>query len=163
MQTEEKRSSIDESGNVHRISKRVRLTNGQIIGDDNCPFLKRWVLIHDKGWAVRLHYFYPNHIDAVAHDHPFWFLTLVIKGTYVDHSLHNEIFRMDQLRRGSIRFRSANHAHKTETDERGAWTLMINGPKIRKWGFLPKVAGKFQWIPWTKFTDEGQQRAACED
>jgi hypothetical protein len=169
---EQKRSSIDESGNVRRLPFGLRITYGQVIGDDDCPFLKRWVLIHDSGLAVRLHYFFPNHEDAVAHDHPFSFVTLILKGSYTDisrvtgwdvtRSNKAEVWVEDTVTAGSVRYRPAEHAHRTRTGPEGCWTLMANGPKKRLWGFLPRTKDLPKWIPWMKFLDTGLQRAACE-
>lgn len=164
----EKRSALDGAGRVIRF-KSMRLAFGQEIGDEACPHMRRWVFIHDSGWGVRLHHFYPNHEDLVPHDHPFWFITMVVLGGYADLSYERqgveregEPKKIDILKMGSIRFRSAHHAHRTITDHRGAWTIVINGAKSRSWGFFPRDKSLPRWMLWTKFADGGHQRAACE-
>lgn len=72
------------------------------------------------------------------HDHPWWFWTFVIKGSYVDQGS----IAQDWVRTGQWRYRRAEHQHTVIPDPGGAWTLLITGPKIRDWGFW-KFPGKF--------------------
>lgn len=115
-------------------------------------------------FKVLLHHFAPNRQDAdVPHDHPRSFVTLCLRGGYDDlvrcPSCDGAVWKFtgtggfgngyqpcsacgrlglvvgDRLRAGSIRYRPADHAHMTRTDDRGAWTLVVMGPEVRPWGF----------------------------
>lgn len=133
-----------------------RLIWGEVIGDENCPFLKRWVL-RGSLCSIRVHHFYPDHVEDVAHSHPWCFLTLVLRGGYVDTSCHQDIERSyDHMHVGSLRFRMRNHTHKTKTGPDGAWTIVLTGPVTEHWGFWEK--GIF--IPHRRYF---RKRAVCDD
>lgn len=109
---------------------RTIFTLGQQVGLPTCPYLKRWVA--DFGWfSIRLHRWQSSDDDRAFHDHPWWFITLVLRGSYVDVSPRGR----DRLTAGSIRFRLAEHQHTAEVERPGTWTLLITGPTKRRWGF----------------------------
>lgn len=56
-----------------------------------------------SGRSVRIHHFYRSDDARHFHDHPWWFVTLVVRGGYTDVSEMGE----DKLRPGSVRYRSA--------------------------------------------------------
>lgn len=107
----------------------------QKMGRPECPYFQRWVL---NFWffSIRLHHFISSDDKRTYHDHPWWFLTLVLAGSYTDIS---DVGVEDSLTKGSIRLRPASHRHIVSTD--GVWTLVLTGPESRIWGFYPK--GKF--------------------
>ena len=72
------------------------------------------------------------------HDHPWWFLTLILWGGYVDVSLGGE----DRVGAGSIRLRPSWWRHTVRVNKGGAWSLLLTGPERRQWGFW--VNGKFR-------------------
>ena len=107
----------------------------QSIGLPECPYMRRWVV--DFGaFAIRIHRWESSDDDRAFHDHPWWFITLVLRGSYDDVSLSG----LDTLRVGSIRFRSASHRHTVKIKTPGTWTLLITGRAKRRWGFW--VGGK---------------------
>jgi hypothetical protein len=89
------------------------------------------------------------------HDHPWPYLTIVIKGGYWEHvpvfNKEGEMFAEISRWRGpgSIIKRSANEFHWLELDERvgPATTIFFMGPQQRDWGFLVKN----KWIQWQKY------------
>lgn len=126
-----------------------------LIGNPECPILKRWTL--KLPWSkIRLHHFYPNTSDRDTHDHPWWFITLVVAGSYDDVKLDGTT---DHMKLGSMRFRSANHAHKTFAGSNGAWTIVFSQREQRPWGFFPY--GK--WIPWQEYMMRYGHGMLCEE
>jgi hypothetical protein len=96
----------------------------------NCPYFRRWVL--DFGaFALRVHRWEASDDTRAFHDHPWWFLTFVLRGSYVDVSARGR----DLLRAGSVRFRPAAHKHTVEVLRPGTWTFLVTGPAVRRWGF----------------------------
>lgn len=136
-----------------------RLTNGDYVGWRGCNFVRRWTIVAPSGRGLRIHHFLPATEEFTAHDHPWAFLTVVVRGGYVDITSRNgqEVAR-DAVRAPGIRYRSRHHEHRTLTGEQGAWTIVINGPVRRNWGFW-SAAG--QWLPWRAYAALGV-RAACE-
>lgn len=57
----------------------------QLIGPDDCPLMRRWVLVTPLG-SIRLHHFLRSDADRHPHDHPWWFVTLVLAGEYDDYA-----------------------------------------------------------------------------
>lgn len=107
------------------------------LGIPECPYAYRWVLIF-FGYSIRIHNFLRSDDKRYFHDHAWWFLTLVLKGSYTDVSPEGD----DVLKAGSIRFRKAKHSHYVKVAEGGCWTILITGKPIRNWGFW--VDGKFK-------------------
>jgi hypothetical protein len=126
-----------------------------LIGDPACPILKRWRL--KLPWIkVRLHKFFPNTRDRDTHDHPWPFLTICLAGAYEDVRLDG---KSDHIRRGSIRWRSATHSHRTFAGPKGCWTIVIGPHERREWGFFPD--GK--WMPWKKYMTKFGHGMQCDD
>lgn len=110
---------------------------GQVLGDQACPYMRRWALIAGL-FSIRLHHFYRPDDSRAFHDHPWWFVTLVLGGGYTDYSTSGT----DYLHAGSVRFRGALHRHRVRPDWDGCWTLVLTGPNLRKWGFW--LGGRFK-------------------
>jgi hypothetical protein len=107
------------------------------LGIESCPYLIRW-RIETRLGSVRLHHWI-SHDDARAfHDHPWDFITFVLKGGYTDSSPEGN----QHLKAPTVQHRYATHKHTVFPDADGAWTLVLTGPKARAWGFW--VAGKFK-------------------
>jgi hypothetical protein len=115
------------------------------LGLPSCPYLIRWRLETPWG-SIRLHHWLGPDDDRAPHDHPWWFATFVLKGGYVDRSGYSRLdggtgFRSEELKAPAFRYRPAHHIHTVFPLEGGCWTIIITGPKSRKWGFW--VKGKF--------------------
>lgn len=92
--------------------------------------MRRWVL--NLGvCSVRIHHWYSSDDHRAFHDHPWSFVTIVLRGSYVDVSANGR----ESMRPGAIRYRHATHSHTTEVAPDGCWTLILAGPTVRKWGF----------------------------
>lgn len=112
------------------------LTIGEKLGKPECPYLRRWVL--NLGlFSIRLHHWLASDDGRNFHDHPWWFITLILKGSYTDVSPQGS----EKLTCGNIRWRSSLHRHTVVVPSTGVWTLVLTGPELRKWGFW--VNGKF--------------------
>lgn len=100
------------------------------LGLPDCPYVIRWRLELPFG-SLRVHHWLGPDDGRAPHDHPWWFLTLVVRGGYTDVSPSGD----EHLRAGSIRFRRALHQHTVVPDPGGAWTILVTGRKRRAWGF----------------------------
>jgi hypothetical protein len=109
----------------------------QELGKSECPYLQRWAL-ETKWFTVRLHHWISSDDQRHYHDHPWWFLTLILRGGYTDISPSGE----QRMTAGSIAFRPAEHRHTVRVDAGGCWSLMLTGPDSRVWGFW--VKGRFR-------------------
>ncbi len=117
-----------------------------IVGGLDSPYLKRWWLI-PKNWFfnVYLHQFLRSDDDRALHDHPWWNLSWLLRGGYVEVTPHGRVRR----RCGSVVARFATTKHRIELiNGNPCWTLFITGPRIRDWGFWCPQG----FVPWQKFT-----------
>jgi hypothetical protein len=139
-----------------------RLISGSphfVIGGHDDPYMLRWFLLpRNKFFNVYLHKFLRDDDDSALHDHPWWFVSLMIKGEYIEHIAD---CRMIHRQAPSVAFRPAEHRHRVElfhvrepwTGKRQkipAWTIVITGRAKRQWGFwCPKG-----FVHWKKFVAE---------
>lgn len=107
------------------------------LGKPECPYLHRWVAGLGL-FSIRLHHWHSSDDTRHFHDHPWWFLTLVIKGSYHDVNPTG----VKDMARWSVAYRPALHRHTVEVANGGCWTLLLTGPEIRFWGF---------WVDGKKF------------
>lgn len=126
-----------------RLLKHFSVKWAERLGWDECPYLTRWVAAFGA-FSVRLHHFHHSDDARYQHDHPWWFVTLVLRGAYYD---VGDSGRIDHLKAGSVRFRRSTHTHTVLVDyghgatgtrhgkRGGVWTLVLTGPNARAWGF----------------------------
>ena len=137
------------------------------LGKPECPYLYRWVLVL-FGYSIRVHRWIRSDDKRYFHDHPWPFITVVLKGDYTDVSpssggyagrngyftLHNkEIVLKENLSFGTIKYRKSNHKHYVEVPKNGCWTLLFCGRPNRKWGFW--IKGKQFFRPLRYFSKFG--------
>ena len=116
-----------------------------VIGRPGDAYLERWYVVPRNRWFnVYMHHFLRSDDDRALHDHPWWSLGFILKGSYI------EVTHRGQRRVGRFRptFRRATHAHRVELINRQpVWTLFITGPKLREWGFHCPQG----WVHWEDF------------
>lgn len=101
------------------------------LGLPECPYVTRWRIEVRGLGSLRLHHWLGADDDRAFHDHPWWFVTFVISGSYDDVTPAG----VEHLTAGSVRYRPALHRHTVIPGRGGAWTVLITGPRSRTWGF----------------------------
>lgn len=127
----------------------------QYDGDGN--YLTRWRVIQTPWFAFYVHKFTGPDPRPTLHDHPWNFLSVVLKGGYTEH-------RMDPLTRDvnlhevrRFNFVRANDAHAILHLHRNpTWTLLFVGRRRRTWGYWESVieedSGRYYPVwKWTEF------------
>jgi hypothetical protein len=109
----------------------------QPLGRKECPYNYRWI-IDFKLFSIRLHKWVASDDLRCLHDHPSWFITIVLRGSYIDITENGE----ELLESGVIRFRPALHKHAVKVVDKPCWTLLLFGRPKRIWGFY--VDGRFR-------------------
>jgi hypothetical protein len=92
--------------------------------------------------GARVHHILRSDDDRHFHDHPWPYLTIILRGGYwevrpvfVDYMVSYVVRTWHGP--GSVLLRRANSWHRLELPEgRTAWTLFCTGPKVQPWGFL---------------------------
>lgn len=103
---------------------------------ENEPYLTRYYLfLKDRKWFpfnVFLHNFHKGDLDDL-HDHPWPFITFIIKGGYWEHTPDGKFWRGP----GSIRMASSDQLHRVELEPGvDVWTIFVPGPHVKDWGFV---------------------------
>lgn len=123
-----------------------------IVGPGSDPYLCRWWIIpRNPVFNIYLHVFLKSDDDRALHDHPWFWASLMLSGSYVEHTIDaGGIHREEIVRAGRLRFGTPWRAHRVELREGSCMTLFITGPRLRHWGFHCPRAG---WVHWRDFTD----------
>jgi hypothetical protein len=134
-----------------------------LIGGVADPYMRRWWIIpRNKVFNIYLHHFLHSDEDRALHDHPWWNVSILLRGGYIEHTIAaGGVNRAVSYSEGAIKGRFATAAHRIELDRGPCWSLFITGPVIREWGFhCPK-----EWRPWKQFVDDrdhGSVGRGCE-
>lgn len=131
-----------------------------VIGDD---YLRRWwVIPRNRFFNIYLHQFLHSDDDRALHDHPWWNVSLLLNGTYTEHTIPAGGVNVRTVySAGDLKFRPAKAAHRVELHAGACWSLFITGPVIREWGFHCPAG----WRPWKQFVDSrdtGKIGRGCE-
>lgn len=120
----------------------------QVIGPRTDPYLMRWFLVPRNPFInVYLHRFCSSDPSA-PHDHPWHFLSIVLKGRYRETGERRTLMR----RPGSVAIRRASSRHRVELLGHPVTTVIVTGPRHRAWGFwCPRPRQPARFVPWQEF------------
>lgn len=125
-----------EAGGRAKHGRLVTLKFREHLGLPGCPYVYRWRFEIRGLGSLRIHHWVGPDDDRAFHDHPWWFLTFILKGGYTDLNPGGG----EHLHAGQLRYRPALHRHTVIPDEGGCWTILVTGPRIRTWGFWVRVS-----------------------
>lgn len=110
-------------------------------------YLLRWHIIRrNKLFNIYLHRVTGDDIDRALHDHPYFNMSIILFGSYLEVNNHSNKIRKN----GHVILRRAKPGHRLKVNgQPPVWSLFITGPRIREWGFLCKTG----WVPWFDFVD----------
>ncbi len=104
--------------------------------------------------GARVHHILRSDNDRHFHDHPWPFVTIILRGGYFEQrptlNARGQVIGITETWHGpgSVLFRRARDLHKLVLPAgRTAWTLFCTGPKSQTWGFL--VDGRK--VPWREY------------
>ena len=130
-----------------------------LIGPDKDPYLRRWWIIpRNKCFNIYLHQMLHDDDDRALHDHPWWSVSICLRGQIIEHD--NTVFRK-RLFQGDVVFRDGKTPHRLSFPQGQARTLFVTGPRFREWGFhCPQ--GWRHWKEFTKPGSPGQRGRGCD-
>lgn len=153
--------------NKHWLGKLLSGRPHLVIGGEDNPYLiRRFLIPRNRLLNIYLHKFVRSDDDRALHDHPWWFVSLVLKGGYWEHRGGRLIGVKSWRAPGSLAFRRPGELHRVELErtleyaspgtvwfepyvhERPCWTLVVTGPRMRSWGFQCPRQG---WVHWRRF------------
>ena len=101
------------------------------LGRPECHYLHRWTLIL-FGYSIRLHHWIASDASIQHfHDHPFDFISIILKGSYTNVTPEGRI----EVKAPSIWKAKAEGKHYLLIPRGGAWTILLCSRPHRKWGF----------------------------
>ncbi|MCX5660819.1 MAG: hypothetical protein NTW19_14020 [Planctomycetota bacterium] len=106
-------------------------------------YLKRYYLLRTRWFEVYIHHIFRSDPDADLHDHPWWFVSCILWGGYIEHTQEGKFKR----RAPQILYRPEGSPHRLEL-AKPAWTFVLTGPVRRTWGFVTARG----WEPHTEHT-----------
>lgn len=108
-------------------------------------YMRRWV-IGTPWFLVRLHHIMRSDNDRHFHDHPFSFVSFILRGGYVEYTPHRSPRRFGP---GSVVRKKSTDLHFLKLLGGPAWTLVFTTPYHREWGFQTEDG----WISAAKYDD----------
>lgn len=140
-----------------------------IYGEDGSPYMYRYWLFRSRWLSARIHHIASHDRDPYMHDHPWSFVSVVLRGCYMEqrpldptHPVFNEagVEPCGGTARGpgSICYRRACDRHRISFVGSGTYTLFILGPLVQWWGFYTPAA-KLYYRDYLKARSEAQQKA----
>lgn len=117
-------------------------------------YLRRFRLVETPWFGVKVHHIVAPDPGRDIHNHPWWFVSLILWGGYIEQTRHidplgeyGSPFRARRPRRWH--YMSAAGLHRiTHLPKGHAWTLVVNGPRVQEWGFS---RGPGQWVDWRTY------------
>lgn len=140
--------------------KKTTITRG-----DNMPYLVRYSLFSCRFFAIKVHHILISDDDCM-HNHPWGFISLILKGAYLEHQIierpdaiypHRKIhFKIAKYyKAGSILIRKPNSIHRLILTK-PVWTFVITFKKVQDWGFFTPRG----FIDWRDYQQNREGR--CE-
>lgn len=115
-------------------------------------YMLRWWLVPygtgPFGVSARIHEILRSDDDRHFHDHPWWYVTIILRGGYWEvtpaiielwrgHWVNIGVVKREWRGPGTVLFRRAKTWHRLEIPEgQTCTTLFITGPYSNAWGFL---------------------------
>lgn len=120
-------------------------------------YLERLRVVSCPWFGLYVHWFHASDDDSL-HDHPWPFLTAILRGGYWEYTPGPDETVVKQWHPPlSIRARPARWLHRVEIEShRKPVTIVLRGRQVRAWGFKTPNG----WIPWPKYKDQKARGAA---
>lgn len=141
-----------------------------IYGEDDSPYMYRYWLFRSRWISARIHNIVSHDRDPYLHDHPWNFVSIVLRGCYMEQrpvDPAHPVFAESGTEPcygvargpGDICYRRACDRHRISFVSSGVYTLFIVGPILHWWGFyLP--SGKLYYRDYLKMRSEARQKKA---
>lgn len=151
---------------IHRLLSRLFVLE-EINGHHRCPtYLYRWILLSTPWFKAYLHRFVADDWSLDLHDHPKRFLSIGLRGSYVEHQPHG---RARVYSAPWCRSFPAQHVHRLTLPAGDCWTLVVVFQTVRSWGFwhhAENATGSgWRFIPWREYVAPdnklADERKAC--
>lgn len=151
------------------IRQAQRTPYRHLLHADGSLYMGRWWLFRTRWLSARVHHIASPDYDRHMHDHPFSFVSIILRGEYVENRPQKvepcfigngrDWEACTKLLRttGSVAYRRCTQRHLISwVSDGGAWTLVFMTPKRQWWGFYTP-AGKVFWQDYCSVHDASEQ------
>jgi hypothetical protein len=119
-----------------------------ILRDDSAIYMRRYYILNTPWFRLRLHHIFLSDYDCL-HDHPWNFLSILLKGEYIERRGVG-VYEIDKIyKAGDILYRRAEDRHRLIINK-PVWSLVFMFKRRREWGFWTKQG----WLPWFKYQSQ---------
>lgn len=119
--------------------------------------MRRFFVRKSREGNVYLHHFIRQDNSESAHDHPWHFVSLMLKGSYLETVFdHGMVTSRRRYSAPCFLFRNRNTIHKLTEIAPDTWTFVLTSKWLGRWGYWD-AAGK-----WTYHKDVHTQRVEQE-
>lgn len=115
-----------------------------IVAPDGSVYLRRWYLVSTPWFGVYLHHIVQPDPDRDLHDHPWDFVSVVLRGGYTEELPR---CRTRHWPAGTMHRMRAEDMHRICYGAPSTWTLLLVGRRRREWGFQTA----HRWMPWREY------------
>lgn len=133
---------------ARHVSKILRRTDGEV-------HLRRWGFEVTHLGGIFVHRIDANEPGPHLHDHPWWFTSLVLAGSYVEEraGTRDATFfarmaenypgachygHIETRPRWSLKAMRLDECHRIVAVDGPVWTLLVHGPHRGRWGFFTR-------------------------
>lgn len=151
MKTLEVDKNVDEEDS----ERRWDFMRSSTIADGDNIYLKRLTLFTTPWFSIKLHRIYRPDQQRDLHDHPWHFLSFVLRGEYIEDVPDTDPCGRSKGRREVrhirwLNWKKAEDLHAISwVSRKPVWTLVITGVRRRTWGFF--VESLKRWVPWNQY------------
>ena len=106
-----------------------------VVGEDY--LIRWWVIPRNRFCNVYVHKFIGDDKSLHVHDHPWWFCSVLLKGSLAETELTDDnCYVTTRIWKFLPRFYPATFKHRILLmGDKPAWTIVVTGPRRRIWGF----------------------------
>lgn len=97
-------------------------------------YMQRFVFWEPTWWrpGLRIHHILCSDPEVLEHDHPWWFISLIVSNGYIEWINNKAHWREP----ADVLFRKATHKHRLELEPNTTtWTIVLHGRKQQTWKF----------------------------
>lgn len=116
---------------------------------DGVRYLRRWWIVKTPWGGIALHRMDGPDARETLHDHPFPFVSIVLRGGYLERRLDPKTMLVQEARDvGRVNVVRRHDAHTIRQLLRvPTWTLLLVGRHRRTWGFWEPLMPLTDWEP----------------
>ncbi len=110
-------------------------------------YMIRWTLFSCRLFSIKLHRFLREDWTDDLHDHPWPFVSFVLRGFYIEEEGRAAKKRVVKW----LNWKKTTDRHRVFFVKPGTLTLVISGRKSSDWGFYEHRGDN--WVPWQTYLD----------